>query len=168
MESKRPTVSMIVAIGQNRVIGKGNTLLWHLPDDLKHFKHLTVGHPCIMGRRTFESIVAMLKKPLPGRTNIVVTRDTDWHYDGVMVAHSLEEALQKAKEIDTEEVFVIGGAQLYAAALPYTDRLYVTEIDDTKDGDAFFPEYEDLFTKKTAEEPREHEGLKYRWVVLEK
>ncbi len=163
----KPRVSMVVAIGKNRVIGKGNTLLWHIPDDLKRFKQLTLGHPVVMGRKTFDSIVAMLGKPLPGRTNVVITRDTTWAHEGAVVAHSLEEALAKAKEVG-EEVFVIGGAQIYAAALPHTDRLYVTLIADEKEGDAFFPAYETVFTKVLNEESHEHNGLKYIWKDLEK
>ncbi len=161
-------VSIVVAIGKNREIGKGNTLLWHIPEDLKRFKALTLGHPCIMGRKTFESIVAMIKKPLPGRTNVVITRDTSWKYDGVVSAHSVEDAIKKAKALDPEEVFIIGGAQIYESALPYTDRLYLTIIDDTKEADTYFPPYEHLFTKKLSEEIREHNGLKYIWVNLEK
>ena len=121
-----------------------------------------------MGRKTFDSIVAMLGKPLPGRTNIVITRDEAWEHEGVVAAHSLEEALQKAAGLDQQEVFVIGGAQIYKQALPHTDRLYATLIEDGKEGDAFFPEYEKIFTKKIAEESREHNGLKYSWVDLEK
>lgn len=161
-------VSTIVALGKNRVIGKGNTLLWHIPDDLKRFKALTTGHPVVMGRKTFDSIVAFLGKPLPNRTNIVVTRDSAWSAEGATVAHSLEEALTKAKELDPEEVFVIGGAQVYEQALPYTDRLYLTLIDDEKAGDAYFPPYEHLFTKTLSEEAHEHNGLHYRWIDLEK
>jgi len=163
-----PRISMIVAIGKNRVIGKANTLLWHIPDDLKRFKTLTTSHPVIMGRKTFDSIVGMLGKPLPNRTNIVVTRDTTWKFEGVVTAHSLEEALAKAKTLDQEEIFVIGGAQIYEQALPRTDRLYLTLIDDTKEGDAYFPAYEHLFTKVLSEETHEHEGLRYRWIHLEK
>ena len=161
-------VSIVAAIGKNREIGKGNELLWHIPEDLKRFKAITLGHPVILGRKTFESIVAMLKKPLPGRTNIVVTRDPRWRFDGVVVAGSLEDALAKAKALDHEEVFIGGGAQLWEQSLPYVDRLYLTLIDDSKDGDAFFPAYEHLFTKKLATESREHDGLKYSWVDLEK
>jgi len=107
-----------------------------------------------MGRKTFESI----GKPLPGRTNLVVSRSS----------LSFENALAQAKKLDDKEVFIVGGAQIYEQALPYADRLYLTLIDDTKDGDAFFPEYEHLFTKKLSEEIREHNGLKYSWVELEK
>ncbi|KKW32412.1 MAG: Dihydrofolate reductase [Parcubacteria group bacterium GW2011_GWA1_53_13] len=150
----QPRVSMIAAVGRNRELGLGNGLLWHIPEDLKRFKALTLGHPVIMGRKTFESI----GKPLPGRTNLVVSRS----------ALSLEDALAQAKKLDKEEVFIIGGAQIYEQALPYADRLYLTLIEDTKEADAFFPEYEKLFTKKVSEEPREYEGLQYRWVTLEK
>jgi len=164
----KPHISIVVAIDKNRAIGHGNELLWHIPDDLKRFKALTLGHPIIMGRKTFESIIAYLKKPLPGRTNIVVTRDPNYAYEGVLVCHSLEEALAKAKELDQEEVHIGGGAQMYEQALPYVDRLYLTIIDAEKPADTFFPPYEKEFTKKTFEEDREHEGIKYKWVNLER
>jgi dihydrofolate reductase len=165
---KKPTVSIVVAIGKNRELGKDGKLLWHIPEDLKRFKALTLGHPVIMGRKTFNSIVAILGKPFPGRTNIVVTRDKGWQYDGVMVAHSLEEALAKASEIDKDEVHIGGGQQLYEQALPFVDRLYLTLIDDTKEADTYFPAYEHLFTKKVSEERREYNGLVYTWVDLER
>ena len=163
-----PRISIIAALGHNRVLGKDNQLLWHIPEDLKRFKTLTLGHPCIMGRKTFESVVTSLGKPLPGRTSVVVTRDPRWNFDGAVAAHSVEDALAKAKELDKEEVFIIGGAQIYEQALLSADRLYLTLVDDEKDGDVFFPEYKSLFTKKLSEEIREFEGLTYRWVDLEK
>ncbi len=167
-----PRISSVVAIGSdhqhNRVIGDGNGLLWHIPDDLRRFKEITMGHPVIMGRKTFESILSILGKPLPGRTNIVITRDTAWTYDGALVAHSLEEALRQAREIDDEEIFIGGSGQIYHEALPFIDRLYLTLIDDEKEGDSFFPAYEHVFTEKISEEGREHNGLKYRWVTLER
>lgn len=150
----KPRVSMVAAIGRNRELGKGNELVWRIPDDLRRFKALTTGHPVIMGRKTFESI----GKPLPNRTNLVVSRS----------GLSLEDALKQAKELDKEEVFIIGGAQIYEQALPHADRLYLTLVDAAAEADAFFPAYEHLFTKKLAEEAREHEGLSYRWVDLEK
>jgi dihydrofolate reductase len=165
---QKPRIAIVVAIGKNRELGLGGKLLWHIPDDLKRFKALTLGHPVIMGRKTFESIVAQLGKPLPGRTNIVVTRDADWNYEGVVVAHSLEEALAKAKELDKEEIHIGGGADIYKQALPFVDKLYLTLIDDEKEADTFFPPYEHLFTKKLSEEVRELDGLRYRWVDLEK
>jgi len=156
-------VSMIAAIGNGRALGKSNDLLWRIPDDLKRFKTLTTGHPIVMGRKTFESI----GKPLPNRTSIVITRDTSWSHEGVLTAASIEEALEKAKAIH-QDVFILGGGQIYAQALPFADRLCLTLIDDTKDADIFFPEYEKEFTKVTFHEDREHEGLKYKWVDLER
>ena len=153
---------------ENHAIGKDNHLLWYIPDDLKRFKALTLGHPVIMGRKTFESILSALGKPLPGRTNIVITRNTGYRHEGATIAHSLEEAIAKAREIDSEEIFIGGGSEIYRQALSYVDRLYLTLIDDEKDGDAFFPEYEKEFTKKTLEEERDWNGLKYRWVNLER
>jgi dihydrofolate reductase len=114
-----------------------------------------------MGRKTFES----LGKPLPGRTNIVVTRSQK--SGEVLYVNSIEEAIEKAKKIDTE-IFIIGGAQIYEQALPFVDRLYLTLIDDEKEGDAYFPAYENIFTKMISHEHRDYEGLKYRWVDLEK
>lgn len=173
---QKPRVSIVVAVGQNRELGKDGKLLWHIPEDLKRFKQLTLGHPVIMGRKTFESIIAILGKPLPGRTNIVVTRssiavgtgDPRFAFDNVVVTNSLEEALAKARELDQEEIHIGGGAELYKQALPFVDRLYLTLIDDTKDADTFFPEYESEFTKKISEEEHEHEGLTYTWVTLER
>lgn len=161
-----PRISLIVAIGDNHVIGKRNELLWHIPDDLKRFKQLTLGHPVVMGRKTFDSIIAFLGKPLPGRQNIVITRDTSWSYEGVTVAHSLEEAVEAAEE--TDEIFIIGGEQIYRQALPIADRLYLTRIDDAKEGDAFFPPYEDDFKTVLNSETREHNGLTYHWIDLER
>ncbi len=166
---KGPRVAAVVAIGKNRELGYEGKLLWHIPDDLKRFKELTLGHPIIMGRKTFESILGYTQgKPLPGRTNIVVTRDAGWKYEGVIVAPSLDEAIAKAKEMDTEEIHIGGGAQIYEQALPYIDKLYLTLVDDEKEADTFFPPYEKEFTKKVFEEAREWNGLKYTWVDLER
>lgn len=151
-------------------MGKGNELLWQIPDDLKRFKALTLGHPCIMGRKTFESIVAMLGKPLPGRTTIVVSRtmNNQTAHQGVLYASSVEEAIEKAKLVSgSEEICICGGAQIYAAALPYCDSLQLTLVDDERsDADTFFPDYEHVFTRTVFDEMREYEGLKYRWVEL--
>ena len=158
-------ISIVAAIGRNRELGNGNELLWHIPEDLKRFKALTSGHPVIMGRKTFESI----GRPLPNRTNIIITRDTKWKADGVHTAHSLEDAIGLAALMPgAEETFVIGGAQIYEAALPRVDRVYLTLIDDSKPADAFFPEYEKEFTKKITEESHEWNGLTYSWVDLER
>ncbi|TSC68262.1 MAG: dihydrofolate reductase [Parcubacteria group bacterium Gr01-1014_56] len=164
----KPRISIIVSIGKNGVIGRSDKLMWPIPEDLKRFKELTMGHPVIMGRKTFESILTSLGKPLPGRTTIVITRDKKYQPSGAVVTHSLEEALAKAREIESGEIFIGGGAQIYEQALPFVDKLYLTLIDDEKEGDAYFPEYKHLFTKKIKEEVHEHNGLKYRFVDLEK
>jgi dihydrofolate reductase len=130
---KTPTVTLIVAAAAG-VIGRDNAMPWHLPADLAHFKLLTWGKPIVMGRKTFQAI----GKPLPGRRNVVVTRDADWSAPGVTVAHSLDEALAVCG--DAPEVMVIGGAQLYAAALPRADRIHLTEVHAVIEGDTFFPE----------------------------
>ncbi len=172
---REPKIVIVVALGKNRELGRNEKLLWHIPDDLKRFKALTLGHPIIMGRKTFESIVQQLGKPLPGRTNIVVTRDPGYTrgcqergYTDVVVAHSLQEALSLAKNLNPKEIHIGGGAQLYTQALPFVDRLHVTLIDDSAEADTFFPEYEGLFPIKTFEEKREHNGLHYTWVDLER
>ncbi|MFC6670888.1 dihydrofolate reductase [Marinobacterium aestuariivivens] len=133
-------LAVIVAQARNRVIGIDNRLPWHLPADLKYFKEVTSGKPVIMGRKTFESI----GRPLPNRHNIVVTRDSGWHHEGVRTASSLPEAVEMARayaeEANVDEVMVIGGAQIYAQALPLADMLYVTEVQLEPEGDAVFPE----------------------------
>lgn len=167
---RKNVIAAVVAIGRNRELGKENKLIWHIPDDLKRFKKLTLGHPIIMGRKTFESIIEILGKPLPERTNIVVTRDKGWNYDGVLTASSIEEAKELAKnQVGADEIHIGGGAQIYEQALPHIDKLYLTLIDaEAPDADTFFPPYERLFTNKTFEEEHEWNGLKYRWVDLER
>lgn len=171
MEEKAK-IGIVVALGRNgtriRAIGKDNHLLWHIPDDLKRFKALTLGHPVIMGRKTFDSIMQSLGKPLPGRPNIVVTRDQSWSHEGVFVTHSLPEAIALARTMDAKEIFIGGGGEIYAQALPLVDKLYLTLVDDEKSADSFFPEYENDFPKITYEEEREWEGLKYRFVDFER
>ena len=163
--TKNIPVVIVAGIGaRTRAIGKDNQILFHVPDDLKRFKELTLGHPVIMGRKTFESIVAMLKKPLPGRTNIIVTRDKNYTYKGVVIVHSLEEALEKAEELNPQEIHIGGGAEIYKQALPYVDKLFLTLYDDDREGDTFFPDYEKEFMETKRHEPREQNGLKYEWV----
>lgn len=128
-------ITTIVAKAENNVIGNNNELIWHLPNDLKRFKSLTSGHPIIMGRKTFESI----GRALPNRTNIVITRNSDWNQEGVLVVNSLEEAIEKAKEID-EHIFIIGGGNIYNQALCMSDALEVTEVHRPFEGDTQFPE----------------------------
>ncbi|WP_113772026.1 dihydrofolate reductase [Kiloniella litopenaei] len=134
------TVSLIVAHGKNRAIGKDNVMPWHIPGDLKFFKAQTIGKPVIMGRKTFLSI----GRPLPGRLNIVITRDENFTAEGVSLCSNLEDALKLAREevqrIGGDELMIIGGAQIYTQSIDLADRLYVTEVDLTPEADAFFPE----------------------------
>jgi dihydrofolate reductase len=138
--SGRPRVlSMIAAVARNGVIGNGHTLLWRLPEDQQHFKRNTLGQPVIMGRKTWDSLPAAYR-PLPGRRNIVVTRNPRWHANGAEVVTSLEAALERAA--DADKAFVIGGGELYAQALPHADELLLTEIDRNFDGDTVFPAWD--------------------------
>jgi dihydrofolate reductase len=125
-------ISFVVAMDQNRAIGKDNDLPWYLPNDLKHFKKTTMGKPIVMGRKTYESI----GKPLPGRENIVVTRDESYKAEGTTIVHSVDEVLQ----LNAEEICVIGGSEIFKQFLPVADRLYITEIHHTFDADTYFPE----------------------------
>lgn len=127
-------ISIIVAMATNRVIGHENRLPWHLPADLQHFKQITMGKPILMGRKTWESI----GRPLPGRTNIVITRDESYSADGCVVVHSLDAALEAAR--DSDEIMVIGGAEFYRQVLPRASTLYLTLVEGEFEGDAFFPE----------------------------
>jgi dihydrofolate reductase len=145
-------IAIIAAVARNGVIGSGSRMPWHLPDDLKRFRRLTLGHAVIMGRRTFESI----GKPLAGRTNIVVTRSSDWTRPGCHAAHSLEAALAAVRE--REDAFVIGGAEIYALALPVARRLYMTEIKCDFEGDAFFPEFDRSRWREISRESRVLDG----------
>ena len=127
-------ISIIVAVSENGVIGKDNQLLWRLPDDLKRFKKLTLGHPIIMGRKTFDSI----GKPLPGRTSIVVTRNRNFSMEDVIAVHNIEEAFQEVAKLEADEAFIIGGGELYSATLAIADRLYITEVNTIISGDTYF------------------------------
>ncbi|WP_322970990.1 dihydrofolate reductase [Faecalibacter sp. LW9] len=131
-------IKLIVAKASNNVIGDKNNLIWHLPNDLKHFKNLTTGHPIIMGRKTYES----LGRPLPNRTNIIITRDQNFIDDQIIITHSLEQALAKANEIQ-EDVFVIGGGEIYKHAMEYVDIIYLTEVHHEFNGDTYFPEIDE-------------------------
>ena len=147
-----------------RAIGKENGLLWHIPDDMKRFKTLTLGKPVIMGRKTFESIVAILGKPLPGRTNIVITRNLEYFYPGAITATNLEEAFEIAALENPTEIHIGGGEEIYRQALPFVDRLYFTLFHDDTSGDAFFPEFEKDFVATTNHGTQNHEGLTYEWI----
>lgn len=158
-----PILSLIAALSKNRVIGKDNKLPWHLPEDLKRFQALTKNHPIIMGRKTFESIGRVLSQ----RTNIVITRDTSWSHAGVLVSHSLEEALEVAKQHDSQEIFVIGGGQIFEQAIKKADKLYLTVVDTEIIGDAIFPDFSE-FKKITFKETSQSGDLKFTFMELER
>ena len=161
----KPTLTLIAAVARNGVIGIDNRLPWHLPADLKHFKALTMGHPVIMGRKTWESLPPRFR-PLPGRHNIVVTRDAGYQATGVTVATSLPAALSQAQG---GEAFVIGGAKLYAAALPLADRRQLTEIDSPFEGDTYVPNIDHRHWRETARETHHDEaGLRYAFVTYQR
>ena len=129
-------IKILVACDEKSVIGKNNTLIWHLPADLKRFKELTTGNVIIMGRKTFDSI----GRPLPNRTTIVITRQKDYQQDGVIIVHSLEEAVLKAKSLHRGDIYIVGGAEIYRLALDIADEIELTLLHDIFEGDAFFPE----------------------------
>jgi dihydrofolate reductase len=161
-----PRVSAIASLGKNRELGRAGDLLWRIPEDLTRVRELTMGHPLIMGRATYESI----GRPLPGRTTIIVTRQNHYNAPGCVVVSSLPDALAHARTIDNEEVFIFGGAQLYAEALPETERLYLTLIDaEDSSADAFFPPYEAEFPTILSEEAHSQaDGPAYTWVTRER
>lgn len=164
-------VSLIVAMAENRVIGRNNNLPWYLPNDLKYFKQATMGKPIIMGRKTYDSI----GKPLPGRPNIVITRNVDFTAEGITVVNSLADALDQAEDLafinGAEEVMVIGGAQIYTEALRKADRLYLTEVHAEVEGDAHFPEFDQADWQEQAREDFEAQApnpYNYSFVVYDK
>jgi dihydrofolate reductase len=159
----RPTLSLIAVVARHGAIGKNNALLCHLPEDLKHFKRTTLVCPVIMGRKTWES----LGRPLPGRRNIVITRNADWHAAGAERANSLAAALALVR--DEPKAFVIGGAQIYALALPMADELVLTEIDADFDADTFFPPWDRAAFVETASESHlSAQGLPFRFVTYQR
>ena len=164
MREDRPLISLVVAVAENGVIGDRGRLPWHIPADLRHFRHLTMGKPVVMGRRTFESI----GRPLPGRRNIVITRQPDWHHAGVLVAHSFDEALRRAGA--APEVMVIGGAQVYAEALPWAQRIHLTRVHARPAGDTRFPEIDANQWEETArlDHPAEGDRPACTFVTLER
>lgn len=160
--NKKPNLSIIVAMADNRAIGKDNDLLWHLSDDLKRFKKLTTGHPVVMGRKTWESLP---KRPLPGRRNIVFTQNPDYDAPGAEVVHSVNGLFDALKGCD-DEVFVMGGASIYEMLLPFTNRLYVTHVYRDFDADVYFPTIDmSEFTLVSLGEPMydEESGLDYAY-----
>ncbi len=142
----RPFVSAVVAAAENNAIGRDNQLLWHLPNDLRFFKHTTTGHAIIMGRKTYESV----GRPLPNRRNIIVTRQAGYTAEGADVVHSLAAALESCAA--AEHVFVVGGAEIYQQALPVTDRVYLTRVHVSLPGDSFFPQLDEQDWKLVSED----------------
>lgn len=131
-------ISLIAAVAENNVIGKDNTLIWHLPADMKYFKEKTTGHCVLTGRKNYESIPEKFR-PLPNRTNLIITRQANYDAPGALVFPSIESAISFAKQKGENELFIIGGAEIYKQCLPFADKLYLTEIKQSFDGDAFFP-----------------------------
>ncbi|VVC76850.1 Dihydrofolate reductase [Aquicella siphonis] len=163
---QRPMLSAIAAMSDNRVIGSNNQLPWRLPADLRHFKTLTSGHPILMGRKTYESI----GRPLPHRTNIIMTRNAALRIPGCIVVTSFKEALAHAAAEDKREVFIIGGAEIYQQSLPYLDRIYLTIVHENFSGDAFFPELDPKDWKQvaiTTFAPDDENPYSYSFVTLE-
>jgi dihydrofolate reductase len=163
------SIALIVACSENQVIGNNNQLPWHLSEDLKYFKRVTMGKPIIMGRLTYDSI----GRPLPGRPNIVVTRQKDWQADGVLVAASLEGAIELAKEeaktCGAEEVMIIGGAQIYRESVDLCNRIYLTEVHAKVEGDAYFPNLDSGQWAEFSREsfaPADKNPYSYSFVVL--
>lgn len=160
-----PKLSHIVALSENRVIGAGNKLPWHIPEDLKRFKALTAGHPVVMGRKTYESI----GKLLPKRTNIIVTRQKDFAVEGALVAHSVEDALRMARESPgAEEIFIIGGGVIFKETLGIVDKLYLTYVHARIEGDAFYPEIPSGKFRETFREKHESSSGSFSFVDMER
>lgn len=169
----RPLVTAVVAMANNRCIGRQNALPWHIPEDLQHFKALTQGRPVLMGRKTYDSILATLGRPLPGRPHQVLTRQADWrarpeHQAQVRPVRSVEESLWLVETSGEPELMVIGGAEVYAASLSMTDRIEITWIDCLVDGDAYFPPLSDGDWREQAcsDWLSSRSGLRYRFQTL--
>ena len=146
------TITLLAAVGANLVIGRGGDMPWHLPEDLAHFKATTIGHTMVMGRKTYDTI----GRALPGRRTVVITRQQDWHAPGAEVAHSLAEALALA---GPTEVFIIGGSEVYRQAMPFANQMMLTEIEQSPEGDAFFPAFEADHWHQIARQA--HEGFAF-------
>lgn len=157
---KKPIISIIAAVAENRAIGLNNRLLWNIPEDMQHFKKVTEGHPVIMGQNTFESI----GKPLPKRLNIVLTQDEKLKASGCTICYSIGEAVQVALRHDQKEVFFIGGGSIYQQALPLADKLYLTVVKGNYEADTYFPDYAEF---KHVVSRRESRDDKYEYTFIE-
>jgi dihydrofolate reductase len=157
-------ISLVLAMASNGIIGANGALPWRIPEDMRRFKALTLGKPCIMGRKTWDSLP---KKPLPGRTNIVITRDTNFAADGAVVVHTLDEALARAAAEKPDEIMIIGGAEIYKAVLPRATRIHLTEVEGAFEGDARVEPFDPAIWKEVARE--DHSGdIAFSYVTLEK
>ena len=155
-------ISIIAVIAKNRAIGYQNKLLYNIPDDMEHFRNITTGHTVIMGQKTYESI----GRPLPKRVNIVISNDPNFTANGCLVVHSIDEAVNLAKEKEKQEIFIIGGGMIYKQFMPLADKLYLTIVDDEPiEADTFFPNYTQS-TKVIKQEDHEYQGLKFKFVEL--
>jgi len=159
----KPLISLIAALSENRVIGSKGSIPWKIPGEQKRFKEITTPHPVIMGRKTFESIGRLL----PNRPNIIITSDTSYSVADAIVVHSLTNAIARAKELDQEEIFIIGGGKVFEEAIGTADKLYLTVVHKKFEGDAFFPEYSD-FRKVVYQEDKEVEGYRFSYLTLER
>ena len=164
-------VSLIVAVANNGVIGKDNDLIWHLPNDMKFFKQTTTAHHVIMGRKNFESIPEIFR-PLPNRTNVIITRNSDYKAEGCVVVNSVEQALEVAKQNGDTQPFIIGGGQIYKLALEanLVDKIYLTKVHQNFDGDTFFPELNNEWKEvnKTVNKADEKHAYDYDFITLER
>jgi dihydrofolate reductase len=169
-----PKISLVAALSENGVIGKGNQLPWHISADLQHFKKITSGHPVIMGRKTYESMGRLL----PNRTNIIITRDLDYSVEGAVIVHSLEQAIEEGGKVlsikyqvssieNKNEVFIIGGGQIFEQAISIADKLYLTLVHTKIEGDAFFPDYTEFIHEISRQEVEEN-GLHFTFLELER
>jgi dihydrofolate reductase len=156
-------ISLIAAISENKVIGRDNDLPWHIPEDLKRFKEITKGHPVIMGRKTYESIGRLL----PNRTNIIITRDLKYKVEGALTVFSLESGIEEAKKVDQDEIFIIGGGQIFEQSMSVANTLYLTIVHTNLEGDVHFPDYSE-FTKETYRRDSSNEEHTYTFLNLEK
>lgn len=164
----KPRIAYVVAMDDNRLIGRDNDLPWRLPDDMRWFRERTMGKPCIMGRKTYDSLPARFR-PLPGRLNIVVTRNPGYEAPGALVAHSIEDALPAAGEVD--EIIIVGGSALFKKLMPVVDRLYLTRVHGVAEGDVYFPEYNagewrELFREEHPADERH--AYAFTWTVLDR
>ena len=166
--TRQPRIAYVVAMDNNRLIGRDNDLPWRLPDDMRWFREQTMGKPCIMGRKTYDSLPVRFR-PLPGRLNIVVTRNPDYEAPGAVIVHSIEDALDAAGEV--EEVIIVGGAVLFRRLMPVVDRLYLTKVHDAAKGDVYFPAFDMDEWRETYRQDHpadDRHAFAFTWLILDR